>query len=247
VAFVGNVATGGGFLRAKRTDHVLIEGNIVTGSMRDGIAVQDASNVSILGNRVRRAQRSGVLVDSTAGSVVVADNACDDNGQAGLADASVGVLIQNVAEATLAGNVCRDTQGSGATQRHGLAVNATRALTLRDNLAAGNRLSAYREMTPPAEIRRSGNVFDGVRDEARRLVAAWSPPRLSPGAQALVTLAMPGADLGDLVVAGFSQDLRGLQLTAYVGAKNSVTLVLRNGTADPTTLPPGRVKVQLLK
>ena len=247
VAFVGNVATGGGFLRATRVDHVLIEGNVVTGSLRDGIMVQGASNVSVLGNRVRRAQRSGVLVDDTTGSAIVADNACDDNGQAGLADAAFGVLIQNVTEATLAGNVCHDTQGAQATQRHGLVVDATRALTLRDNLAAGNRLSAYREVSPPAEIRRSGNVFDGVRDDVRRLIAPWSPPRLAPGGQALVTLALPGADLGDLVIAGFSHDLRGLQLTAYVGARNSVTVVLRNGTADPTALPPGRVKVQLLK
>jgi len=247
VAFVGNVATEGGFLRAKRVDHVLVEGNMVSGSTRDGIAIQDASNVSVLGNRVRRAQRSGVFVDFTTGSVVVADNACDDNGQAGLADASFGVLIQNAAEATLAGNVCRDTQGGRATQRHGLAVNATRVVSLRDNLAAGNTLSAYREMSPPAEIRRSGNVFDGVADEARPLVAPWSPPRLVPGAQTLVTLTAPGADLGDLVVAGFSHDLRGLQLTAYVASKNSVTIVLRNGTTAPTTLPPGRVKVHLLK
>jgi parallel beta-helix repeat protein len=226
---------------------VLIEGNVVSGSTRDGIAVQDASNVSVLGNRVRRAQRSGVFVDGATGSVVVADNACDDNGQAGLADAWFGVLIQNVAEATLAGNVCHDTQGDRATQRHGLAVNATRVVTLRDNLAAGNRVSAYREMSPPAEIRRSSNVFDGIRDDARRLIAAWSPPRLAPGAQTLVTLTLSGADLGDLVVSAFSHDLRGLQLTAYVGAKNSVTVVLRNGTAAPTTLPPGHVKVQLIK
>src|SRR5258705_2997030 len=81
-----------------------------------------------------------------------------------------------------------------------------------------------------------------VRDDSRRLIATWSPPRLAPGAQTLVTLTLPGADLGDPVVAGFSHDLRGQQLTAYVGAKNSVTVVLRNGTAAPTTLPPGRVE-----
>jgi hypothetical protein len=249
VAFVGNVATGGGFLRAKRVDHVLIEGNVVTDSTGDGIMVQEASQVSVLGNRVRRAQRSGVFVDGTTGAVIVADNACDDNGQGGIADAGSGVLVQNAAEATLVGNVCHDTQGGRATQRYGLVVNATRTVTLRDNLAAGNRQGAYREVSPPAEIRRSGNSFDAARDEstARRLVAAWSPPRLAPGTQTIATLALPGAELGDLVVAGFSHDLRGLQLTAYVSAKNSITVVLRNGTADTATLPPGRVKIQLLR
>jgi hypothetical protein len=38
-----------------------------------------------------------------------------------------------------------------------------------------------------------------------------------------------------------------LQLTAYVSAKNSVTVVLRNGTEDTATLPPGRMKIHLLK
>jgi hypothetical protein len=249
VAFVGNVATGGGFLRAKRVDHVLIEGNMVTDSTGDGIMVQEASQVSVLGNRVRRAQRSGVFVDGTTGAFVVAHNACYDNGQGGIADAGSGVLVQNAAEATLAGNVCHDTQGVRATQRYGLVVNATRTVTLRDNLAAGNRQGAYREVSPPTEIRRSGNSFDAARDEsiARRLVAAWSPPRLAPGTQTIATLALPGAELGDPVVAGFSHDLRGLQLTAYVSARNSITVVLRNGTADTATLPPGRVKIHLLK
>src|SRR4029453_16362646 len=117
VAFVGNVATGGGFLRAKRVDHVLIEGNMVTDSTGDGIMVQEASQVSVLGNRVRRAQRSGVFVDGTTGAVVVAHNACYDNGQGGIADAGSGVLVQNAAEATLAANVSHDPQGGPATQR----------------------------------------------------------------------------------------------------------------------------------
>lgn len=70
--------------------------------------------------------------------------------------------------------------------------------------------------------------------------------RLAPGAQTLVTLRMSGAQLGDVAVAAFSNDPHGLQLTAYV-ASNSVTLGLRNGTADAVALSPGRLKVQLLK
>jgi len=249
VAYVGNVAMGG-FLRAKHADHVLIEGNVVTGSTRDGIIVQDASNASILGNRVRRAQRSGVLVDGTTGAVVIADNACLDNGQAHLIDASFGVFVQGVLDATLAGNVCHDTQGAAATQQYGLGVNAVQSLTLRDNAAAGNRLGPYREVSLPAEIRRSGNTFDVAHEGAaavRRLATAWSPPSLTAAAQTMVTLGMPGAELGDPVVVSFSQDLRGLQMTAYVGARNRVTVVLRNGTASAVALPAGRLVLQLLK
>src|SRR5262249_52074288 len=145
VAFVGNVAMGG-FLRAKRADHVLIEGNVVTGSTRDGIIVQDASNASILGHRVRRAQRSGVLVVGTAGPVGVPESACLDNGRGHCDGASSGVLGQGVLDATLAGNVCHDTQGAAATQEYGLAVHVAQSVTLRDNAAAGNRMGPYREV-----------------------------------------------------------------------------------------------------
>jgi hypothetical protein len=249
VAFVGNVAIGG-FLRAKHVEHVLIEGNIVTGATRDGITVQNASNASILGNRVRRAQRSGVLVDATTGAVVVADNACLDNGQGRLGGGSFGVFVQGVLDATLAGNVCHDTQGAAATQQYGLGVNAVQRVTLRDNAAAGNRLGSYRELSPPAELRRSGNTFDLPAEATapvRRLAISWSPPSLIAAAQTMVTLSMPGAELGDPVVVSFSQDLRGLQMTGYVGARSRVTVVLRNGTPGAVALPPGRLVLQLLK
>ena len=110
----------------------------------------------------------------------MADNACYDNGQGGVADAGFGVLVQNVADATLAGNVCHDTQGGRATQRYGLAVNATRTVTLRGNLAAGNRQGAYREMSAPTEVRRSGNSFDGTRATSQAPRDASSRPGRRP-------------------------------------------------------------------
>jgi len=230
VAFVGNVATGGGFLRAKRADHVLIEGNLVTGSTREGIAVQEASNVSVLGNRVRRAQRSGVLVDTTTGAVLVAGNACNDNGQAGLADAAFGVLIQGVPDAIVAGNLCPDTQVRAETPRDGLGIDATQRVALGDNGASGKGYGTH--VGGPS---------------LHRLVTAWSPPPLAAGTQTMTTLALPGAEPGDLVIASFSRDLRGLQLSAYVPARDTVAILLRNGTAGMADLGAGRVKVQLLK
>jgi hypothetical protein len=160
------------------------------------------------------------------------------------------VFVQGVHDATLAGNVCHDTQGAAATQQYGLGVNAVQSVTLRDNAAAGNRSGPYRELSPPAEIRRSGNTFDAAPEgtaPVRRLVSSWSPPSLTAAAQTMVTLGMAGAELGDPVVVSFSQDLRGLQMTAYVGARNRVTVVLRNGTAGAVALPPGRLVLQLLK
>jgi len=63
----------------------------------------------------------------------------------------------------------------------------------------------------------------------------------------VTTIALPGAEPGDLVLASFSRDLRGLQMSAYVPARNTVAIVLRNGTADEADVGPGRVNVQLMK
>jgi len=69
--------------------------------------------------------------------------------------------------------------------------------------------------------------------------ATWDPPRLDPGAQTTTTVSVSGASVGDTVSAGFSQDLRAMQLTAYVSNSGTVTVVLRNGTDATIDLASG--------
>ena len=72
--------------------------------------------------------------------------------------------------------------------------------------------------------------------------APWDPPRLDPGAQTTTTVSVSGAVVGDTVSVGFSQDLRAMQLTAYVSSGGTVTVVLRNGTDAAVDLAGGLLR-----
>lgn len=73
----------------------------------------------------------------------------------------------------------------------------------------------------------------------------WNPANLAPGAQTTTTVTVPGAVLGDNAdeaTAGFSLDLQGLQLSAYVSATDTVTVVLVNPTAGAINLASGTLR-----
>lgn len=75
----------------------------------------------------------------------------------------------------------------------------------------------------------------------------WDPASVASGAQTTTTVTVTGAAVGDLVAAGFSLDLQGMQLTGYVSAGNTVTVVLRNGTAVPLDLGSGTLRARCFK
>lgn len=66
----------------------------------------------------------------------------------------------------------------------------------------------------------------------------WNPGSISDGDQATTTITVPGVILGALHgVRCFSEiSLSGLQLTGYVSADATVTLVLSNTTGGPVDL-----------
>lgn len=53
---------------------------------------------------------------------------------------------------------------------------------------------------------------------------------IASGAKQLTSVTVPGASLGDFVVASCSLDLQGLSLTAYVSAANTVQIDMANNT-----------------
>ena len=73
--------------------------------------------------------------------------------------------------------------------------------------------------------------------------ATWDPANLAAGAQTSTTVTLTGAALGDIAAASFSLDLQLMQLTAYVSAANTVTVVLQNGTAGAIDLASGTLRV----
>lgn len=72
--------------------------------------------------------------------------------------------------------------------------------------------------------------------------ATWDPANLNAGTQTTTTITVTGAVLGDVVGVSFSQDLQGMQLTGYVSAADTVTVVLRNGTAGAINLASGTLR-----
>jgi hypothetical protein len=76
----------------------------------------------------------------------------------------------------------------------------------------------------------------------------WDPPNILDGAQASTTITVAsGCAVGDPVVASLSRDLLGLQLTAYVSATNTVTVILKNDTGSPVDLGSSTVRVNVMR
>ena len=104
-----------------------------------------------------------------------------------------------------------------------------------DIMAIGN--STTKPMALPT------NAWSRLASNVKR----WTPPRMAAGAQIITTLRVGGAKYGDAVLVAFDTDLQGIQLTGYVSAPDTVTVVLRNGTSGPVDLPNGVLRVDLLQ
>ena len=76
---------------------------------------------------------------------------------------------------------------------------------------------------------------------------AYDPPSLAPGAGATTIVAVDGAAPGDHAEASFSLDLQGLILTAYVSARNAVSVRFQNGTAGKLDLAAGTLRGRVTK
>lgn len=117
--------------------------------------------------------------------------------------------------------------------------------TLANRPTVGVKDRVYYATDEPA----GGNVFwdDGTTWQRlgvrqRTGTATWDPASVAAGAQVTTTVTVTGAALGDPVAVGFSLDLQGMQLTGYVSATNTVTCVLRNGTAGALDLASGTLR-----
>lgn len=79
--------------------------------------------------------------------------------------------------------------------------------------------------------------------------ATWDPPNVAAGAQTTQTITVTGVKLAEFntVAVGFTRDLQGMQLTGYVSADDTVTVVLRNGTAGAINLASGTLSAGVFK
>lgn len=77
--------------------------------------------------------------------------------------------------------------------------------------------------------------------------ATIDPPSIATAGQALASVTVAGAALGDIVLPAAPYDLQGVGIHAYVSAANTVTLLLKNGTAAAVDLASGIWKFKVLK
>lgn len=70
----------------------------------------------------------------------------------------------------------------------------------------------------------------------------YTPALIANGAQAIITVSVPDAQLGYCVEGSYDQPLQGLQVTYSVDAADTVTVLLQNGTGGGITLAPGRFR-----
>jgi hypothetical protein len=133
------------------------------------------------------------------------------------------------------------------TVRNGSAVNPP---TIGVRIEAGVTASglAVKEQNFPTTVTAPYTyTVEPLKRHDYNATATWDPPNVNAGAQTTTTITVAGASLGDPVVVGFSLDLQGMQLTGYVSASNTVTVVLRNGTAGALDLAAGTLKARALK
>lgn len=86
-----------------------------------------------------------------------------------------------------------------------------------------------------------GNVLTATK-------TAFNAPDIADGDQATTTVTVTGAVLGDFVIGvSCSIDLAGLQLTGYVSAADTVTLLLQNNSGAAVNLAAADFKVRVRK
>lgn len=75
--------------------------------------------------------------------------------------------------------------------------------------------------------------------------ATWNPASVADKSSTTTNITVTGAVLGNAVSPSFSLSLAGLQLTGYVSAADTVTVVLSNLTGGAVDLASGTLKVRV--
>ena len=94
---------------------------------------------------------------------------------------------------------------------------------------------------------RTGSAWAVVAPRLLEASVTYDPPSLAAGTGVTTTITVGGAALGDFARASFSLDLRGVMLTAWVSAADTVSVRFQNGTAGAIDLASGTLRVRVEK
>lgn len=240
---------------------VVIEGNVVETSGNFGFALGLVRSV-VRGNIARANALSGFRLKSLQ-DCVVDGNQSWDSGTAGVNREGFAFGLANTSGAApistrvlFCHNVSGDTRsGAARTQSYGFDLISLENSTVVGNVAQNNKTAGFTLDPTVTTNRLLNNLGDSAFTEPLGATLArlysgtvtWDPPSLAVGDYDTVTVAVRGAQLGDPVAVGFSQDLQGMQLTGYVAAAHNVTVVLRNGTPGALDLASGTVRATVFQ
>jgi len=94
-------------------------------------------------------------------------------------------------------------------------------------------------------LKQEGEDAQSLFQKVYNGTATIDPASIATGAQATATITVTGAVLGMSAMAFPPASLQGLQLTAYVSAADTVTIVLKNDTGGAVDLASGVWKAKV--
>lgn len=177
---------------------------------------------------------SGSGIDQGGKQCTVTGNLCVNNGRTGGSGISMryGTATYNSTRSTVTGNVAYDSNGASATQLYGIEEQSSlQYMTYIGNQCNFNKIK-------PVNLSSTYLTYIG---QCLQGSASYSPPSLNAGDYAETNFNLPGARVGDFVIASFSQDLQGVSLSAYIDVSNNVVIGFKNNTGSTIALSAGTV------
>jgi hypothetical protein len=247
------------------SENNLIDGNYIGSSQYDGIRIGfDSGSNIIRGTKISTntiegvidAQSQGIrLYHAGAGTiedVLVFGNTVKSGGQHGILVSDTNVIRCIALANQIIGNAATGLMdnGSGGISAHNIAAgNANSFNSVRnESIVSGNAfdgqpLNAF-VLRGSLKIGETGDLIAGRLSGS----SPWDPPSIANNASASFAFGLPGAQVGDTVLVGFSPAVPGgVLVTGVANPSGMVTVSLLNTTGAPLDLPSSNVRAEVWK
>lgn len=235
-----------------------ISNNFIAGSdvtTLPGIRVNAGSNITVSGNTFFNNQ-SGMYIRATnaaaAISLDIIGNVFKDNSSFAVETASTGVANQDL---TIDQNTIISSD-IGTKQATGFVINGSvSSVRLGQNTFSSNYSTDLIETSFTNSATKAVLALNAPTITRMKLLdtinyigtATYDPASIASGSGATTTVAVTGADIGDIVDVAFSTPLAGVQLWGWVSANNVVSVRFHNQTSAAVDLASGTLTARVRK
>lgn len=217
------------------SDNIVSYTSVVAGTV--GIRIEgQGTGDTVDKNKIYNAQTG--IVARTGPSGTMADARVAHNQMFGC---TFNIVFDSFAGCTLNRLVIDDNVVNGGT--FGLLFNGS-AGTITGLRVRNNDFA--RAATPVSGIPGTSPIVFG-NSGYLSATATWNPPSIANGASAATTISVPGAAVGDMVMASFSVPLGGLLMGAQISAANTAEVRLVNASGGAVDLASGTVSLTVSK